>query len=137
MGHRTVVILFNDDSHIWQNDADLGKKIFKAASGVGDHFFGGGVVVENEHADRQSLVVLDSYRAVTLAESNWVSGETDEDMKLKMLKQAAEALGYDLTPKKVVRTVYVNGVPRPNTDLVWLDYEKGIRQPGFENFGCG
>ncbi len=143
MGHRTVVILINDEAHNWQHDPDLGKKIFKTASGVGGSSRIGansenyGIVVENVHADRQTLVVLDSYGATTLAEDNWRQNETDEQVQLKLLKEAAEKLGYDLTPKKVARTVYVNGVPRPNTDRIWLDYEKGIRQPGYEGFGLG
>jgi hypothetical protein len=137
MGNRTVIILINDEAHNWQHDPELGDKIWAAASGVHGNRFDYGSVVENVHADCQTLMVMDSYSGKAAAETRYLPGESDKAVEVKLLKMAAEKLGYDLTPKPVTKIVYCNGVARPNTDHIWLDYERGIRQPGFEQFGCG
>lgn len=56
MGYRTVVILSNDDAHVWKNDAKLGEKIMIAASHP-DANFEYGDIVEQVHCDVQGKVV--------------------------------------------------------------------------------
>lgn len=104
MGHRTIVILYNDQASEWENDPLLGKKIARAMN----HATGGraedpkadlhyGRVVECAHADCLTLGVFDSYSFKPLAHDSWRRGEADEAMKLRMLKEAAESMGYRLT----------------------------------------
>ncbi len=102
MGFRTVVILFNDQAHEWSKDAKLGEKISSAMNHAmsgkpsEESFIGYGRVVECVHADVQTLAVVDSYNFKPLAHGHWHQGQTDEDMQLKILKEAAEKLGYRL-----------------------------------------
>jgi hypothetical protein len=79
MGFRTVVLLENDRSSEWENDAGLGKKIAHAANfasasassrdGRDRAWFIGGRVLECVHADLQTLAVLESYGMNALAHS--------------------------------------------------------------------
>ena len=97
MGFRTVVVLSNDRSTEWENDPDLGKKIFHAASAFS---FGGdygpdraaavlpyGQIIEQVHGDQQTVAFLDGYGGQAIASSYWVRGETEEQKNLKMLKE--------------------------------------------------
>lgn len=106
MGYRTVVMLSNDRVSEWENDPELGKKISRAMGAgvralsdktrVGEY----GEVVECVHGDTQTLAVLDGYSMFNaLARKNWASGETSEDVALRLLKEAADKLGYRLTKK--------------------------------------
>lgn len=98
MGFRTVVILFNDQSSEWASDPELGKRIQQAASDRSSgREMGFGRVVEECHADQQTLAVLDSYDMKPIAHSHWVRGQDDKEVKLKLLKEAAASLGYRLT----------------------------------------
>lgn len=109
MGYRTVVLLQNDRASEWQKDAELGHKIAIAMNYAmpmrlepGDRSkadFGYGHVVSCHHADTQSIGIFDSYHFTPLAYSNWYAGEDEESMKLKMLKVAAEEMGYRLVKK--------------------------------------
>lgn len=101
MGFRTVVVLFNDQASEWENDPSLGKKISHAKNfatgrslGVGKNDIGYGRVVECAHADTQTLAVLDSYNMTQIAHSHW--NPNDKDVELKLLKEAAEKLGYKI-----------------------------------------
>lgn len=96
MGYRTVVVLANDDQHNWEQDAELGAKIARAAAQHDRPCFGYGTIVEVEHADRQTLVVLDSYDGKAIATKNWTPREDQFDLELSLLKQAASRLGYKL-----------------------------------------
>lgn len=108
MGFRTVVVLYNDQASTWEADANLGKKISRAmASAMGpkpdrEADLGYGKVVECTHADTQTLAVLDGYNFKGLAYDHWWANKTDEELQLRLLKEAAEKLGYRLTrmPKK-------------------------------------
>lgn len=100
MGFRTAVILNNDLAHLWSKDPELGSKIFSAAATT--RAFDGIVgnylnfrVVECVHTDAQSLIVIDGLSAKTLAQTNWHPNQVD--MELKLLKEAAEKLGYRLS----------------------------------------
>lgn len=107
MGNRTVVILFNDQASEWENDPFLGKRIqdemnkvhglLKPESTAG--YMKYGRVVQCVHADTQTLAILDSYNFRPLAHSHWYSGQDQTAMQLKLLKEAAEKLGYRLVKK--------------------------------------
>lgn len=109
MGYRTIVVLYNDEAHTWENDPELGKKISRIAAcrypdGIkGQQHLEYGKVVQHAHADCQTLVVFDSYNMIPLAEGNWNAAETNEDIQLKLLKDAASKLGYRLVKKPVVK----------------------------------
>lgn len=107
MGFRTTVILYNDQCSEWQNDPELGKKIARAMNFAmslketdnPDASLGYGRVVQCAHADTQTLGILDSYYFRPLTHGHWHQGQKLEDMKLKLLKQAADELGYKLVKK--------------------------------------
>lgn len=101
MGYRTVVVLANDDQHNWEQDPELGKKIAKAAANVqrlGFQSFAYGSIVEVQHADCQRLVVLDSYNGTPIAEKYWYHSESQTEIEVTLVRQAAEKLGYRLEP---------------------------------------
>lgn len=102
MGYRTVVILFNDDAHKWENDPQLGKKIMAASNLRGmerDLSMGYGRVVESCHADQQTLGIIDSYNFKPLSFGQWRQNETDAQMQEKLLAEAADKLGFRLVKK--------------------------------------
>lgn len=109
MGFRTLVILHNDRTGEWSKDPKLGEKIAQSMSfamGRGDKanaHFGYGSVVECCHADTQTLGVVNSYGFQPLAFSHWYASQTDEEMKLQLLKEAADAMGYRLTKKPTTK----------------------------------
>lgn len=107
MGFRTVVMLSNDHAHEWEKDAALGQKI-RIASSMGRHqkndIDGYGKVVEVVHADCQTLAVLDGYEDFNpVAAKGWVRGESDEETTIRLLKEAADKLGYRLTKKSAAK----------------------------------
>lgn len=107
MGFRTVVVLNNDLSNKWENDPELGRKIFLAASAkcFGDdierarNFFPYGDIVEQVHADCQTLAVLDGYNGNPVAHTHWHRGQTDDERNLALLKNLADRLGYRISKK--------------------------------------
>lgn len=106
MGFRTVVVLNNDLAHKWENDAELGKKIFHAASLKGwgrlDKFedrFQYGDTIEQVHADTQTVAFLDGYSGKAMAYSHWFRGQTEDQKNLNMLKSLADTLGYRVVKK--------------------------------------
>lgn len=107
MGFRTVVVLNNDQSHEWENDPELGKKIFLAASAKtfsGEHeaarkFFPYGQVVEQVHADTQTLAVFDGYSGQAVSHAHWYRGQTDQEKNLALLKALADQMGYRMIKK--------------------------------------
>ena len=101
MGYRTVVVLANDDQHNWEQDPELGKKIAKSAANVqrlGFQGFAYGSVVEVQHADCQRLVVLDGYNGTAIAEKHWYRSESQAEIEVALVRQAAKKLGYRLEP---------------------------------------
>lgn len=96
MGCRTVVMLNNDLMTLWANDVGLGKKI---AYGILHSY---GEVVEQVHADTQTLVHLDGYcsfkpLASTMAIT--IAGKSTDDLSIALIKSAADKLGYKLIKK--------------------------------------
>jgi hypothetical protein len=98
MGYRTIVMLYNDYSHEWSTNPDLGSKILQASSST-DTRVPGGRVVECCHADQQSLVVVDSYSFDRIASQHWNSHQTTDKRNLEFLRQFAENMGYELVRK--------------------------------------
>jgi hypothetical protein len=101
MGFRTVVVLNNDQTTEWEFDTKLGQRIsWAAGSRCGDEReLPYGRVVECVHADTQTLGYFDSHRFVPLLYSNWTRDETEAEVKLRMLKQLADSMGYSLRKK--------------------------------------
>lgn len=111
MGYRTVVMLTNDTAHHWQHDPQLGALIAKAMHHSHDahnrlaQLRAGGVdygrVVQCVHADVQTLAVLDAYQGFKpLAQKTWRRDEWVVNMQLRLLMEAADALGYRLVAKE-------------------------------------
>lgn len=109
MGFRTVVMLSNDMARQWENDAELGAKIVRAMSFANDaqnrqnaRVGAYGRVVQCVHANTQTLAVLDGYTQFdALAGKSFISDELLHDTALKLLKDAADKLGYRLVKKAV------------------------------------
>lgn len=106
MGYRTVVMLYNDQAGQWTNDPELGRKIqHKMNFGMPletrhqDVDFGYGHVVHCQHADSQDIGIFDNYRYVRLGNSAWRPNEATTDMQVRLLKEAAERLGYRLVKR--------------------------------------
>lgn len=108
MGFRTVVMLSNDMAREWSNDPELGKKIDRAMNNVGsqDRYgpmssdLGYGRVVECTHADVQTLVRLDHYTGFEpVAHTSRRSGPSNDEDMIRLLKEAADKLGYRLSKK--------------------------------------
>ena len=113
MGFRTVVVLSNDQAHEWQRDPELGNKIFHAAS---KQWCGGeegkqrarqelpyGEIVEQVHADCQTLAVLDGYSGQAIVHTHWARNQTEESRNLALLKELANFLGYSVRKKSKVK----------------------------------
>lgn len=109
MGYRTLVILYNDQAHEWQKDAKLGQKIAEAMNHIPERSsvsptgadLGYGRVVECSHADTQTLAVVDSYNFTPIAHDSWASNESRESIAFKLVKAAADKLGFRLVKKTV------------------------------------
>ena len=107
MGFRTVVMLNNDVAHQWEKDATLGAKIARAMNYANDKdrkdmatVSSYGAVVECVHADNQTLAILDGYTAFKRIDSQpWMRGESVDDSAIRLLKSAADKLGYRLVRK--------------------------------------
>jgi len=100
MGYRTVIMLNNDYLHQWSNDPELGKKIIYSptySNKIGNY----GRVVECTHADNQTLAMLDHYDGFNaLSYGAWKRGQDNNDVNLKLIKEAARILGYRLVKNK-------------------------------------
>jgi len=57
---------------------------------------GYGRIVQCEHADTQTLAILDSYDMTPVVHSYWRMGETREMKELRLLQEMARQLGYKL-----------------------------------------
>jgi hypothetical protein len=109
MGFRTVVMLNNDMCHEWSKDPNLGSMIQEAMNYAHtshpdrkewSRLRNYGRVVECVHADTQTLVRLDHYQGFEpLAYTGCTYGPSTEEDKLKLLKRAAEEMGYRLVKK--------------------------------------
>ena len=106
MGFRTVVVFYNDQCSEWSKCPDLGERIARAMNTCNNKYDGGnlecgGRVVECIHADTQTLALIDGYNLTPIAHSQYNLGGTEnfKDVPLKLLKLAAEKLGYRLVKK--------------------------------------
>ena len=106
MGFRTVVVLSNDRADEWMNDPDRGKNIMTAASlkstGYADKYpdpLPYGEIIEQVHADEQSVVFFDGYRGEVRAHGHWHRGQTQEQKDEALLKALADKLGYRVLKK--------------------------------------
>lgn len=105
MGYRTVVILFNDQASEWEKDETLGRKIsmgmsdamgYRQPNPFSKTNLGYGRIVQCEHADTQTLAILDSYDMMPVVHSYWRMGEDPEAKQLRLLQEMARQLGYKL-----------------------------------------
>ncbi len=111
MGFRTIVALSNDQAHEWQKDPLLGEKIWQAScelfspreTGLPKGWLGYGSVIEQVHADTQTVIFADGYGGKPMAHSHWYSGQTEEQKELAMLKALADKLGYRVSIKSDVK----------------------------------
>jgi hypothetical protein len=113
MGYRTTVILFNDQAEEWMKDPELGRKIFTATgrmNGLDPGSLNYGRVVECCHADTQTLAVVDSYNFEPISHDFFTMNEPDADRNIKLLRMAAEKLGFELKKKTKL----------PPPELTWL-----------------
>jgi len=106
MGFRTVVVLNNDQAHEWESDLSLGRQIWMASCTLGRkdpgiHEFQYGQVVEQVHADTQTVAFLDGYGGKAVAHYHWYCGQTEEQKNLQLLKALADKLGYRVSKKPV------------------------------------
>ena len=107
MGFRTVVMLSNDMAHQWEKDPELGRKIGLAMNYASSperrdmaSVGGYGQVVECCHADSQTLAMLDGYTMFTHIDSqSWIRGDGADSAIVRLLKSAANKLGYRLVKK--------------------------------------
>lgn len=108
MGFRTVVILDNNHTREWSTDPKLGEKIVFASANVGskrnpegadlDH----GRVIECCHQDIESLIVLNGLYLSRVMAINWNQKNVpQEEANLRLIKEAANNLGYRLVKKSV------------------------------------
>jgi len=99
MGFRTVVVLSNDQAHEWEKDPQLGRKIWEASTSGGREDFQYGTIVEQVHADAQTLAVLDGCVGRSVAYTHWYPKQTQEDCNLALLKDFADKMGYHIHKK--------------------------------------
>ena len=96
MGYRTVVVLRNDQAHEWTRDPELGRKIMDAGLNVNRNPFEYGKVVEQVHADVQTLIVTDGYSGFAKAHTHWSGNQGTEQRDIELLKAMASQMGYTL-----------------------------------------
>lgn len=107
MGWRTLVLFSNDRCSEWQHDPLLGQKIAYGMNSTHDKSLDSmanlsyGRVVQCAHADDQTLAVIDHYDFKPIGYGMWGRDETPEQRDLKLLRDAADRLGYTLTKKRV------------------------------------
>lgn len=99
MSHRTLVLFYNDQAHMWSKDPELGQKIIRAMHDCDDLEGQGGRVIECAHADTQTVMLLDSYNGTPVAHGMWSRNETNEQRDLKLLREWADKMGYSLRKK--------------------------------------
>lgn len=105
MGFRTVLALSNDLAHEWDKDPLLGQKIWQASCRLPhldtprDYEFNYGQIIEQVHADVQSLIVAEHYGATIMTRTSWYRNQTVEERNLSLLNSMADKLGYRVVKK--------------------------------------
>jgi len=110
MGWNTTVVVHNDALHEIENDPEFGKNLSRAitiAAGRGTreevsagHHCGACEVIESHHADQVRVVAVGGNYGVELGYGGqWPVCTNDEESKVKMLKNLAESLGYNIRKK--------------------------------------
>jgi len=99
MGFRTALVLNNDCAHEWEKDPELGRKIWLSSQNSDRYPFRYGSIIQQVHADCQTLAILDGYHGKAVVSASWHSGKTDEQRDLELLKAFADKLGYRVVKK--------------------------------------
>jgi hypothetical protein len=97
-------MLSNDMAHQWTVDKNLGEKISLAMNYASDpkrqdmaRIGSYGRVVECVHADNQTLAMLGFYTTFrSIDGQSWMQDESDDEAAVRLLKSAANKLGYRL-----------------------------------------
>lgn len=105
MGYNTVVVLYNDHTDCFAKDGPLGGRIAKAMQAWSYRsrdpsatYFGSGMVVSQDHADYDQVVVVGQNSGRPLSECNDLSW-----MAIDQLKNALERHGYKVTKRRQAR----------------------------------
>lgn len=108
MGHRTTVILNNDQCSDWEKDPLLGSKISHAMNFVNSPRYGQsgrieyGNVIECAHTSTNTLGIITGFHMDTYALRTrhfYEGAATEEKLAIDMLKEMAEKLGYRIIKK--------------------------------------
>ena len=104
MGYRTLVMFNNDHVDKVKDIVGFAEKLYYTIlEGTHPHSDHGlrniCWVVEQDHADAQKLSYIDGFSAKTLAVRNWYPDAKDGEQELRLLRDAAEKLGYRLVRK--------------------------------------
>lgn len=104
MGHNATMVINMDLVDQIKNDPKFGEKVYNAALQV---VRGEPVSIDNvaamidcHHADwYQVMIVGNNAAIVPKSGTNWRRGDTDDDVKFRVLKELAEELGYRVSKK--------------------------------------
>jgi len=108
MGHRTTIIIDNDNLDILLQDQFIGRKICEAIVGyntTNEGSFGPlGQVIEQSHADITKLGILGAcgqFNFIELSRGGVQLSDPLKDITLDLIKGIADELGYRLTKKPI------------------------------------
>ena len=106
MGHQSLVIINNDHIHTARNNPTLGELLYRAVAesvinSPVEFANGLGVAYRSTHADQISLLMCGNLQMEELTSTWFLHSMANDDrthtrLKLQLLKQAAEKLGYRL-----------------------------------------
>ncbi len=104
MGHNATMVISMDLAHLIKDDSKFGEKVYNAALRV---VRGEPVSIDNvaamidcHHADwYQVMIVGNNSAIVPKSGTNWQRDDTEDDVKLRVLKELAEELGYRVSKK--------------------------------------
>lgn len=102
MGYNTVAVLLNDFTHEIEKSGPVGDRIARAMRGwyrrEDDNlatFFGCGVVISQDHADGEQVVIVSKNTGARADEANGLGWQALNDMQ-----ECLERHGYKVTPPK-------------------------------------
>jgi len=64
-----------------------------------------GHILEQVHADTETLAVLSGYSGKPVAYTHWNRGQTEETRNLELLKKLADNMGYRISKKPFKKEV--------------------------------